>query len=124
MALFAQSADEQSLCMEVVLEIRHETPAGHIRVCAFSGNILADAVNDQHVDIVKAKAREALLCDLQEFCIPGNDLIMRIYFQVGDPVIRILHNANRKDDIHLLQEHFRSLGNVLGKRIESAFMQL
>ena len=77
-ALLGQAPDEQLAGVEIILEVGHEASSGDVRICALAGDVLADAIDDQHVDVVKPEAGKARLGDPEQLAVAGNDLLAGI----------------------------------------------
>ena len=122
-ALLGEPADHQLAGVEIVLEIGHEAAPGHIWIGAFPGNILADPVDDQHIDIIKPEAREAGFCDLEELAVPADDLVVGINADIRYLIVRVLHHTDSEDDIHFVQKDSRCLRDVLRKGVKAAPVQ-
>ena len=123
MALLGQASDEELLAVKIVLKARHKTAPGDVRIRTFPTDILADAVDHQHIDMVELHARQSSLRDLEHLVIPFKDLVVPKCTYLGDVIIRILYDRDAHHDRHFRQEFLGNQRDSLAKCIEPLLME-
>src|SRR3954447_15366136 len=95
----------------------------HVRVRAISGDVLADAVDDQHVDPLAGQASHTLAGDFEQFLFALPDTGRGYRLSLGQVPVAILDHRHPKGDVDLGKRELGDRGNQMVELIHTLGME-
>ena len=78
------AADKELLQVQFLFEGAAQVPPGNVGIMPVAGDVLADLIDDQDIDVLKQELCDPCLCDLQEPCICLDHLVRRTDLDIAN----------------------------------------